>query len=158
MRCHRYVLRGTKFNNMTRYINISCLTLNNCALTRTVCHVTPSSMITLFGTYIYKYMCKLSQSNISHRIYSQLVWTGRAFWRPHNCIRDFNASKWVITLNGLSWIVNSEVHVIHISHVIMIYTLELLYSLPHIDNTQSTGYNWLKKKWIKKKHKKWGHP
>ena len=33
-------------------------------------------------------------------------------------------SEWVIKFNGLSWTADIEVHVVHISHVIIVYTLE----------------------------------
>ena len=38
-------------------------------------------------------------------------------------------SEWVIKFNGLSWTADSEVHVVHISCVIIAYTLEWLSSL-----------------------------
>ena len=48
-------------------------------------------------------------------------------------------SEWVIKFYGLSRTADSEVHIVHISRVIIACTLKSL-SSPHIDNTQSTSY------------------
>ena len=48
-------------------------------------------------------------------------------------------SEWVIEFYGLSRTADSEVHIVHISRVIIACTLKSL-SSPHIDNTQSTSY------------------
>ena len=42
---------------------------------------------------------------------------------------DGNFAKWVIKFNGLSWTADSEVHVVHISRVIITYALESSSSL-----------------------------
>ena len=42
----------------------------------------------------------------------------------------FSVSEWVIKFNSLFRTVDSEIYVIHISHVIVTYTSELLSSLP----------------------------
>ena len=47
--------------------------------------------------------------------------------------------EWVIKFYGLSRAADSEVHIVHISRVIIACTLKSL-SSPHIDNTQSTSY------------------
>ena len=47
----------------------------------------------------------------------------------------------MIKFNSLSWTSGCEVHVVHISRVIIAYTLESLSSLTYIDNTQSTGHS-----------------
>ena len=60
----------------------------------------------------------------------------------------------MIKFNVLSRRVNIEVHVIHISCVIFIYTLESLSSLT--DNMEFTGYYLLNKNGNKKKTKKKG--
>ena len=38
--------------------------------------------------------------------------------------RYLNQGEWVIKLNSFSWTAVSKVHVVHINHVIMTYTLE----------------------------------
>ena len=48
-------------------------------------------------------------------------------------------SEWVIKFYSLSRTADSEVHLVHISRVIIACTLKSL-SSPHIDNTQSTSY------------------
>ena len=48
-------------------------------------------------------------------------------------------SEWVIKFYSLSRTADSEVHIVHISRVIIACTLKSL-SSPHIDNTQSTSY------------------
>ena len=52
---------------------------------------------------------------------------------------DLEVSEWVIKFYGLSRTADSEVHIVHISRVIIACTLKSL-SSPHIDNTQSTSY------------------
>ena len=56
-----------------------------------------------------------------------------------NQTNNSRVSEWVIRFNGLSRTADSEVHIVHISRVIIACTLKSL-SFPHIDNTQSTSY------------------
>ena len=82
---------------------------------------------------------------------SHFAWVLQSWWNPvlidythssktwksmRTCV---TVSEWVIKFNGLSRTADSEVHIVHISRVIIACTLKSL-SFPHIDNTQSTSY------------------
>ena len=58
-------------------------------------------------------------------------------------------SEWMIKFNGLSRTADSEVHVVHVSHVIIACTLESLYSLTYITHNLQATINF-KKKGLKK--------
>ena len=60
-------------------------------------------------------------------------------WPNVSCLHQDWESEWVIKFNGLSRTADSEVHIVHISRVIIACTLKSL-SFPHRDNTQSTSY------------------
>ena len=61
-------------------------------------------------------------------------------------------SEWMIKFNGLSRIADSEVHVIHISRVILTYTLESLSSHTYTTCNLHANIN-VKQKEIKRKQK-----
>ena len=63
-------------------------------------------------------------------------------------------SKWVITFNSLSLIVDSKVHVINISHVIITYASESLSSLTQITCNLQATINLRKRGNKKQKHNK----
>ena len=56
----------------------------------------------------------------------------------------YDLSEWVsewLSLMAFLGTVESEVCIVHISHVITAYTCIGIIIFPHIDNTQSTGHN-----------------
>ena len=67
-------------------------------------------------------------------------------------------SGWVIKFDGLSWTVDSEIQVVHISRVIIAYTLELISSLTEITHNLQTTINLRKKRNLKRTRKRWVHP
>ena len=60
-------------------------------------------------------------------------------------VNYYEVSEWVIKFNGLSQRVDTEVHVIHISRVIITYALESLPSLIKITYNLQVTLNFRKK-------------
>ena len=86
--------------------------------------------------YVTSYNIRLRYNGI------QLFITVVSNWQEYNLLFSVNqnqVSEWVIKFNGLSRTADSEVHIVHISRVIIACTLKSL-SFPHRDNTQSTSY------------------
>ena len=80
-----------------------------------------------------------SQSTMSSQ-HLQLTHTVKQVLNDDRLYHTFErVSEWVIKFYGLSRTADSEVHIVHISRVIIACTLKSL-SSPHIDNTQSTSY------------------
>ena len=76
-----------------------------------------------------------------------------------NC--NTHPSEWVsewLNLMVFLGTADSEVHIVHRRRVIKAYTLESSSSLTQIIHNLHTTIYFEKKKILKKKHKKWGHP
>ena len=73
----------------------------------------------------------------------------------------FGSQEWVSEWLNLTLFLrtaDSEVHIVHISHVIAAYTLESLSPLTQITQNLHVAINFVKKIIFIKKKKKWGHP
>ena len=73
------------------------------------------------------------------------------------CNGPLPVSEWVIKFNGFLGTADSEVYIVHISHIIETYTLESLSSLTITHNLQAT-INFNKKDIKNETKKKCGHP
>ena len=99
--------------------------------------------------------CNISWYHIQQRNGNSRIWMRLCIHKRHPISHPYGRamgcllwgfwSEWVIKFNGLSRTVDSKVHIVHISRVIIAYTLESLSSLTQITHNLQATINFKKK-------------